>query len=104
MKRYITVLAALLTLSFAVFAQDARNRTVDTIVGDVLAQMPAPDAASFKSSMADLAKSAPASVEMLVSMLQPAAKAVNNKVEYAINGVTNFACDPANAAVKAAVL
>lgn len=104
MKRYITVLAALLTLSLAVFAQDARNRTVDTIVGDVLAQMPAPDAATFKNNMSDIAKAAPASVEMLVGMLQPAAKAVNNKVEYAINGVTNFACDPANEAVKAAVL
>lgn len=104
MKRYITVLAALLTLSLAVFAQDARNRTVDTVVGDVLAQMPALDATAFKAQMTDLAKAAPASIEMLVTMLQPAAKGANNKIEYAINGVTNLACDPANEEYKAAVL
>ncbi len=104
MKRFITILAAFLTLSVAVFAQDSRNRAVDTIVGDVLAQMPAENAASFKLQMSDLAKSAPASVEMLVGMLQSAEKGANNKIEYAINGVTNFACDPSNESVKAAVL
>lgn len=104
MKRYITVIAALLTLSVAVFAQDARNRTTTTIVGDVLAAMPVEKPADLKVQMTDLAKAAPESVEMIAAMMQAPEKAVNNKYEYALNAVANFASDPANASYKANVL
>lgn len=104
MKRYITIIAALLTLSVAVFAQDSRNRVTTTIVSDVLAQMPAQTADVFKAQMADLAKSAPESVEVLAGMLQAPEKGANNLIEYALNGVCNYATDPANAELTPAVL
>ena len=103
MKKIISII---LTLSLAVLAygQDARQRTVDTIVADVLAQMPAKDAATFSTNMADIAASAPKSVEILAGMLEPASKGANNLIEYALTGVVNYVSDPAHSAAKEAVL
>jgi hypothetical protein len=100
MKKTIFSILMTLALCFTLNAQDARQRTVETIVQDVLAALPAENLTDCYVQMADLAKSAPASVEMLGSMLQPAEAGANNIVEYAIVGVVRYATDPANAAVK----
>lgn len=74
MKKFITsilFLAAALTMS----AQDARQRTVETVVADVLAAMPANNATDFNTQMSDLAAAAPASVVETAKMMKPAAKA-----------------------------
>ena len=107
MKRTLTVIvlaAAFLQGTFT-FAQDSRNRTVETIVADVLAQMPAQDKAAFNSNMADLAMSAPKSILVLASKMHAPAEGIgNNLMEYAIAGVTAYVSDPANSQYKAAVL
>ncbi len=106
MKRTLTVIAiaaALLQAPFAL-AQDSRNRSVETIVADVLAQMPAQDKAAFDRDMADLAMSAPKSILLLASKLHAPSEARNNLSEYAIAGVTAYVSDPANSQYKAAVL
>ena len=91
MKKLITsilFLAAALTLS----AQDARQRTVETIVADVLAAMPANNAADFNTQIADLAAAAPASVVETAGMLKPAGEGVkNNLYEYALTGLASYA-------------
>lgn len=54
MKKLLTsilFLAAALTIN----AQDARQRTVETVVADVLAAMPANNASDFNTQIADLA-------------------------------------------------
>lgn len=107
MKRTLTfiVIAAAFLQSTFVFAQDSRNRTVETIVADVLAQMPAQDRAAFDSNMADLAMSAPKSILVLASKMHAPAEGIgNNLVEYAIAGVTAYVSDPANSQYRAAVL
>lgn len=104
MKRFISSIIAVLAVSCAVFAQDARNRTVNTIVSDVLAQMPCDNAAALKVQMTDLAKSAPASVEAIAAMFQPVEKQANNKFEYAISGLVRFADTPGNEQYKDAVV
>lgn len=103
MKKIFTLILTLLVLSFSLQAQDARQRTVDTIVGDVLAQMPAQNAAAQESDMLDLVKAAPESIVKLASMLQSADKGANNRIEYAINGLTNFAATPGNQIWQTAV-
>ena len=72
-------------------AQDGRQRTPETVVQDVLAQMPTPNAADYNREMEFLAKGAPRTVELLVKMLQPAEKHSNNLVEYALSGVAHYA-------------
>ena len=84
----ILFLAAALTLG----AQDARQRTVETVVADVLAAMPANNAADFNAQIADLAAAAPASVVETAKMLRPAGEGVrNNLYEYALTGLASYA-------------
>lgn len=97
----MTVLMLMVTTT-PVLAQDARQRTTQTIVQDALALMPLQNQSDFNREMEDIAKAAPQSIEILVGMMQPTEKAKNNLLEYAINGVTNFAS--ANAKYKKAVL
>ena len=84
------------------FAQDGRQRTTQTIVQDALALLPLQNQTDFNREMEDIAKAAPLSIEILVGMMQPTEKAKNSLMEYAINGVTNYAS--ANAKYKQAVL
>lgn len=100
MKRiFISIIIAFSCL-VAVNAQDARQRTPETIVQDALAGLPAQTSNEFNTHMEDLAKVAPTSVEMLGAMLQPAEKGANNLVEYALSGLAYFASDPANTQYK----
>ena len=91
MKKLLTsilFLAAALTIN----AQDARQRTVETVVADVLASMPANNAADFNAQIADLAAAAPASVVETAKMMKPAAEGVrNNLYEYALTGLASYA-------------
>ena len=53
-KIFITILLAAL-MPFAAGAQDARQRTAETIVADALAQLPAQTPKAFDSLMQELA-------------------------------------------------
>ena len=100
MKKIIFSIFAAVLLCCSLSAQDSRQRTVETIVQDVMAALPAQNMTDCYGLMADLAKSAPASLVYLASRLQPAEEKANNILEYAISGVVRYATDPANAAVK----
>lgn len=85
------------------WAQDARQRTVLTIVQDALAQLPVQNETDFDIEMADIARSAPESVEILAGMLVPASEGQNSLVEYALSGVVNYAGKAGNEAYAAPV-
>ena len=91
MKRTLYIIIAAMLLSLSSFAQDARNRSTETIVQDVLAIVPIQKQADFNSEMQPLVSAAPKSITMLAAMLKPAAQRVNAKVEYAIHGAVAFA-------------
>lgn len=105
MRRNIFAAISILSILFScsLMAQDARQRTVTTVVQDALAQLPAATSADLYREMGDLAGSAPASVEILAGMLVSASEGQNSKVEYAINGLVNYVSDQANARYAAAV-
>lgn len=92
MKKILSIVLAicLLSISGQTFAQDSRQRSTQTIIQDVLALVPIQDKKTFDSEMGDVAKAAPASVELLCLMLQSAEMHANNKVEYALSGVVNY--------------
>ena len=95
----------LLALAVSVHAQDARQRTVQTIVADVLAAMPAQNSADFSTQIGDLASAAPKSVTEVAAMMKPAGPGVKNAVyEYALMGLVDYVNDPAHSAKKADVL
>ena len=104
MKKIYSILL-LLALAVAVHAQDARQRTVQTIVADVLAAMPAQNSADFATQMGDLAAAAPQSVVEVAKLMKPAGEGVKNAIyEYALQGLVSYVNDPAHNAKKADVL
>ena len=104
MKKIYSILL-FLALSVAVYAQDARQRTVQTIVADVLAAMPAQNSSDFATQMGDLASAAPQSIVEVAKLMKPAGEGVKNAIyEYALQGVVSFVNDPAHSAKKADVL
>ncbi|MBR1926849.1 MAG: DUF1080 domain-containing protein [Bacteroidales bacterium] len=104
MKKIYSILI-LLALAVSVYAQDARQRTVQTIVADVLAAMPAQNSADFTSQMGDLAAAAPQSVVEVAKLMKPAGQGVKNAIyEYALQGLVSYVNDPAHTAKKADVL
>ncbi len=66
--------------------RDSRNRTTETVVQDVLAQMPTQNSTDFAREMSYLTETAPRSIVILASMMQPAEKHRNAQIEYAISG------------------
>ena len=104
MKKIYSILI-LLALAVSVYAQDARQRTVQTIVADVLAAMPAQNSADFATQIGDLANAAPQSVVEVAKMMKPAGQGVKNAIyEYALQGLVSYVNDPAHSAKKADVL
>ena len=91
MKHTLYIILAAVLLSLPSFAQDARNRSTETIVQDVLALVPIQNQADFNNEMQPLVSAAPKSITMLAAMLKPAAQRVNAKVEYAIHGAVAYA-------------
>ena len=71
--------------------QDARGRSVSTVVSDVLAAMPAQNTAEFEAQMQDLLNCAPASIEIAGKLMKSPDKAANSKMEYAISGAVAYA-------------
>ena len=92
---YILISALFFALAMTSNAQDNRQRTPETVVQDVLAQMPAKNVDDYNREMEFLAKGAPRTVELLVKMLQSAEKHSNNLVEYALSGMTHYASNKA---------
>ncbi len=91
MKKLISSII-FLAAAFSLCAQDARQRTVETIVADVLAAMPANTVTDFNTQIADLASAAPASVIETAKLMKPAAEGVaNNLYEYALSGLADYA-------------
>ena len=103
MKRIFILLALMLMPFAAINAQDARNRNVATVVADALAQLPAEEPAQYNQIMAELAGTGAQGIEMLATMLKPAAEGVKNStIEYAMNGVASYVTKE-GAAQRAAV-
>ena len=97
MRKFVISIFALLALTVQLNAQNVR-----AVVDEVLSAMPAANAAALAPQMSKLAAAAPGSVELLGAMLEPAAKAKNAPVEYAISGIVRYAS--MQPAVKDAVL
>ena len=104
-KKISIIILSCLAIAFLMpaQAQDARQRTVSTIVQDALALLPARTAGDLAEPVGDLAASAPESIEILAGMMAPSDKGLNNKIEYALNGVVNHVATEAGARYRDAV-
>ena len=95
MKKIMLLTAAALLLTAPINAQnnyvDERGRTVETIVADVLSQMPSQSESQWQSDMSDLVQAAPASIVSLAAFLSD--EGAKTPAEYALKGVSDFVSD-----------
>ncbi len=86
----IYLLASIILCSAMLFAQAPANRTTQTIVADVLAQMPVQQGAKYNNLMKDLSGTGEEGVVQLVKMMNPPGKGSNASVEYALSGLSHY--------------
>jgi len=87
---YKIICSALLLCPGIIMAQTPANRTVSTIVADVLAQLPADNRESYDKLIKELGDTGEEGVKILVGKLNPPGKGDNSAVEYALSGLTYF--------------
>ncbi|MBR3626946.1 MAG: DUF1080 domain-containing protein [Bacteroidaceae bacterium] len=102
MKR-ISSLILTLVCAVTLMAQSPANRTVNTIVADVLAQMPAKNQTEFDKLMGDLSTTGAEGIQMLISRLNALGQGSNAAVEYALSGLAAYASAPDKAQLKQVV-
>lgn len=88
MKKIITYIGVLLLATTMAFAQSPSNRSAKTIVVDILAQSPFDKQADYDKAMQELISTKEAGVLELVGMMKNPADGDNNKIEYALSGLT----------------
>lgn len=91
MKKIYLSIGALLC---SVWLTAQTQRTVQTTVADVLAQMPAKQKAAYDKLLADLSRSGEESVLLLVQKLEPVSKDGHIQVDYALNGLSCYVTAP----------
>lgn len=90
MKKIYSLTGLLLLCSVMVLAQGPGNRTVKTIVADVLAQMPAKQQGLYNGQLKDLASTGEEGVLQLIKMMNLPGKGSNANVEYALSGLSHY--------------
>ena len=100
MKNKIFCLAAFFILlsTGVLVAQTPINRTVSTVIADVLAQLPAAQKNNYDQLMKELADTGTEGVKMLISMMNRPQQGEHEVAVYALNGLTSYASN--NEALK----
>ncbi|HMI04185.1 MAG TPA: DUF1080 domain-containing protein [Pedobacter sp.] len=91
-KRLLFVLLAIVSFTDAAFSQDKKDeRTTTTRIADLLAQLPAKDAAQLERNMKEVADLGEEGYVTLISGLTAPGKGNNALIEYAVGGFTAYA-------------
>ncbi|MDR1937851.1 MAG: DUF1080 domain-containing protein [Tannerellaceae bacterium] len=90
MKRIYSLIPVLFLLLNVPAVQSQENRTVQTIVADVLAQMPANNQADYNKQMADLSSTGEEGIFALVKMIRDPGQGDNAQVDYALSGLSHY--------------
>lgn len=96
MKKLLTILVAAVVIPGAAMAQLDANRTVSTRIADLLAQMPAEDAAQLQRNAEEIAAMGVEGIVQMAGMLTPPGKDDDSRVEYALGGFSFSATEKGN--------
>ena len=97
MKKIFSVIAFLAIAAGVLFAQDSRQRKPETIVQDVMALVPTNDIPALEAEIQSLVGTAPESLDILFAKMQPYEAEANEKAEYVIHALTQYASNPEHA-------
>ena len=87
-KIYFSISALLICTSL--WAQQPQGRTANTIVADVLIQMPAQNKADYNSLFEALSSTGEEGIIMMVKKINEPGKGSNAQVDYALSGLSQF--------------
>ena len=90
MKKVYISIAGFLLCSGMLLAQSPVNRTSNTVVADVLAQIPVQKQAEYNKLIADLSTTGESGVVALVEMMKAPGQGSNSKVDYALSGLSHY--------------
>ncbi|MDR2810329.1 MAG: DUF1080 domain-containing protein [Tannerellaceae bacterium] len=90
MKNIYVLIPVLFLLISVPTLQSQENRTVSTIIADVLAQMPANNQEDYAKQFADLLSTGEEGIFSLVNMLHAPGQGSNAQVDYALNGLSHY--------------
>lgn len=99
-KIFLLINSALLLCGSILMAQSPANRSVHTIVADVLAQMPADKQASYNKLIKDLGTTGEEGVLAMVSQMNAPGKGSNAQIEYALSGLSHYATGADQASLR----
>lgn len=100
MKRIYLLFLTLVLCAVTLTAQTSDNRTIQTIVADVLSQMPTNNEADFNKQISDLVSTGEEGVFMIVRMMHPPGPQSNAAMEYALSGLSHFSTREGNEALR----
>jgi len=100
-KIYLSISTLLLCASL--IAQTSANRTTQTVIADVVAQMPAEQQEAYNKLIGDLSTTGEEGVLALTAMLNPPGTGSNAKVEYALRGLSYYVMVKGEESVRSAV-
>lgn len=100
MRKFFLIVSLLLMTLSSVFAQDRDQRTLQTKIADLLAEMPAVNSARFNAAMEDLANMGEPGITGLATMLKSPGKGDNSKIEYALSGFAYYVTKPGREAMR----
>ena len=103
MKKIFWALTFAALLPWSIAAQDARQRTIATIIADALDQLPAAKQQDYNNIMNELMSTGTAGIVLLGEMLVPADKGKNASIEHALYGVVSYVTAPDKADKRAEV-
>ncbi|MDR1610542.1 MAG: DUF1080 domain-containing protein [Candidatus Symbiothrix sp.] len=89
MKRIYLILFVLFLSLGTLFAQSPGNRTAETVIADVLAQIPAQDKEQYVQQQKDLLSTGESGILQLAKMLNTSPESAV-KAQYALNGLTTY--------------
>lgn len=92
-KNIFHIIPILLLIVFSIGSQAQDNRTLDTKVADILAQMPTKDLVQRDKILNELIELGPQGFQKLVQNLTPAGIGDDTAVRFAINSLSRFASD-----------
>lgn len=98
MKKIYLSISTLLLCASLMTAQT--QRTVQTTVADVLAQMPAQQKADYDKLITDLSRTGEEGVLSLIKMINVPGQGSNANVDYALSGLSHYVSAPGNEAAR----
>ena len=90
MKQIYLLIAILLFCVSSLMAQNAPNRTVQTVVADVAAQFPAETIEKYNKLIGELISTGETGIQLLISAIHPPGPVSNANIDYSLNGLSYY--------------